>query len=257
MTAKAYRSSRSHPEWMTLYEVEFRLVHGCPYTAFSRELPAVVVHHWCSKESDVLEFSLPAGTDARKFDDALNRLEHSLNAKVVRKARPSPGLCLVVQKHEYSAMKQNVNAVIEDHNCMEVQPTVYRGGYEWYRVLAFSQSDLIRLFGALSKKADIDVVSRKTLSDRSVRDTLTISSRTLFGSLTDKQLSALLAALSYGYYNTPRRVRTSDISRKMDSPRTTFETHLRKAEGKVLRALLPYIELNAGAARARPSETLS
>jgi len=32
------------------------------------------------------------------------------------------------------------------------------------------------------------------------------------------------------------------------APRTTYETHLRKAEGKVLRALLPYIELVSRAA---------
>lgn len=143
-------------------------------------------------------------------------------------------------------MKQNINAMIEEHNCMEVQPTIYRGGFEWYRIMAFDNRDLIRLFGSLSRWADIGIVSRETLSERSARDTMTVSIRSLLGMLTDRQLKALLAALSVGYYDTPRKIRTLDISRMMNSPRTTYETHLRKAEGKVMRALILYVELMVG-----------
>jgi predicted DNA binding protein len=232
---------------MTLIEARVRLEHDCPYTAFTKSMPRVVVNHWCSRETDVLEFSSTPKTDPGELASAMRRLEKSLGAKVVRKIQMGPNLCIVVQKHDYSSMRQNVNAVIEVHSCMEIQPTVYKAGYEWYKILAFNQSDLLRLFGALSKEADLNVVSRENIVDSSVRDTLTVSIQSLVGGLTDKQAASLSAAISYGYYNTPRRIRTLDISQKVGSPRTTFETHLRKAEGKVLRALLPYVELRAGA----------
>ena len=234
---------------MELFEVRFRLEHDCPYTRFTKANPSVAVQHWCSRESDVLEFAHPR-IDQVEMDARLRRLERDLGSKYVRKVDLGSERTLVVQKHSYTSMKQNVNEVIEEHNCMEVQPTVYKGGYEWYRLLAFNHSDLVRLFGALSKWADVEVVSKERLSETSARDTATVSMRSLLGGLTQKQLNALLVALSAGYYDSPRRTRTVDIARVMRSPRTTYETHLRKAEGKVLRALLPYIELVSGAAPA-------
>jgi predicted DNA binding protein len=106
----------------------------------------------------------------------------------------------------------------------------------------------LKPFQDLSKSADINVVSR-SLSDRSVSDTLTISTQSLFGDLTVKQLRSLLTDPSLGYYNSPRRITMTDISRRMSVPRTTFETHLRKAHDKVLRGLIPYLELSTKSAQ--------
>ena len=235
---------------MELFEVRFRLEHDCPYTRFTKSNPHVEVQHWCSRESDVLEFTHP-GLNHDEMEPRLRSLEQDLDSKYVRKVYVGSSRTLVVQKHSYASMRQNINVAIEEHNCMEVQPTIYKDGYEWYRVLAFSHSDLVRLFGALSKWADVDVVSKERLSERSARDTTTVSMRSLLGGLTKKQLDALLVALSAGYYDSPRRTRTTDIAKLVRAPRTTYETHLRKAEGKVLRALLPYIEL---VSRAAPAE---
>jgi predicted DNA binding protein len=228
---------------LTLYEAKIRLEHNCPYTRFSKNLPDVVVQHWCSMQTDVLEFSQTANIDPSLLRKEMLRLQTSLGSKFVRNLSIDSDMKIVIQKHEYKSMKPNVNFFIEKYNCMEVQPTVYRDGFEWYRILAFEESDILGLFRALSSTADINVISRGILSDRSVRDTLTISMRDLFGNLTERQLRSLLTAIRLGYYNSPRLIKTSDISTKLNTPRTTFETHLRKAEGKVLRGLIPYMEL--------------
>lgn len=240
-----------------MLEVRVKLEHDCPYTRFTKALPQAEMFHWCSRGSDVLEVAEVPSLDQSKLDVALNRLLKDLGAKAVRRIPIGSKGRLIVQKHNYSSMKQNVNATIEEHNCMEVQPTVYREGFEWYRILAFDNRDLVHLFGSLSRWADVHVVSKEVLTERSARDTMAVSIRSLLGGLTDKQLRALLVALSAGYYDTPRKVRTEDISRRLNSPRTTYETHLRKAEGKVLRALVPYIELMAGlgADSAEPRRT--
>jgi predicted DNA binding protein len=241
---------------LTLYQVTIRLEHNCPYTAFSKNLPDVVVQHWCSMERDVLEFSLPKSVDPTDLKREMTRLQKSLGSRFVRSHWLNQNLIIVVQKHDYSRMALNVNSTIEECDCLEIQPTAYRGGYEWYRIVALDQTDLLRLFRRLSKTADINVVSRSSLPDRSIRDMMTVSVHDLLGGLTNKQLKALLAALNYGYYNTPRRITTSHISQTMKSPRTTFETHLRKAEGKVLRAMIPYLELSYGSVDSvRPTTT--
>ncbi len=238
---------------MPMIEARIKLEHDCPYSRFTKAVPEAEMFHWCSRESDVLEVSC-VHTEAPDLDLALGRLLEELEAKAVRRVSLGRRGQLIVQKHNYSSMKQNVNAAIEENNCMEVQPTVYRGGYEWYRILAFDNRDLVRLFGSLSRWADVDVVSKETLTERSARDAMTVSIRSLFGMLTDRQLKALLVALSAGYYDTPRRVRTEDISRRLNSPRTTYETHLRKAEGKVMRALMPYVELMGGLKGEPPND---
>ena len=238
-----------------MLEVRMKLEHDCPYTRFTKAFPGVEMFHWCSRESDVLEVADVPALDRSKLDAALDRLLKELGAKAVRHVPLGSRGRLIVQKHNYSSMKQNVNATIEEHNCMEVQPTVYRGGFEWYRVLAIDNRDLVRLFGSLSRWADVHVVSKQVLTERSARDTMAVSIRSLLGGLTDRQLRALLVALSAGYYDTPRKVRTVDISHRMNSPRTTYETHLRKAEGKVLRALVPYVELMVGLNSAEPKST--
>ncbi len=232
---------------MALFEVRFRLEHDCPYTRFTKANPGVVVQHWCSRERDVLEFEHP-GLDRKEVDRSLRGLEEDLGSRRVRKLPIGDRRSLIVQKHSFTTMKQNVNAVIEEHNCMEVQPTVYRDGFEWYRVIAFNHADLTKMFGALSRWGDVEVLSKERLAEHSARDATTVSMRSLLGGLTDKQLAALLVALSAGYYDTPRRTRTIDISNRMNTPRTTYEAHLRKAEGKVLRALLPYIEMSSSSA---------
>jgi predicted DNA binding protein len=201
-------------------------------------------------KSDVLEFSKLNSVSNLLVRKEMSRLEKSLGSKFVRTISTDLDTKIVIQKHDYSSMEPNVNTYIEKHNCMEVQPTMYKEGFEWYRILAFDQSDVLKLFQDLSKTADINVVSRRTLPDRTVGDTLTISTQSLFGDLTEKQLQSLLSALSLGYYNSPRRITTSDISKKMNIPRTTFETHLRKAQGKVLRGLIPYLELSTNSPKS-------
>lgn len=132
--------------------------------------------------------------------------------------------------------------MIEQHNCLELQPAVYTQGWEWYRVITFSEKDIKSLFKDLGKY-DVQVVSRRTVLDESVRDTFVLSTRTLFGDLTNKQRRALITALDNGYYSLPRQATAEEIARRAGVPRTSFVDHLRKAENKVLRSVGPYLRL--------------
>ena len=110
-------------------------------------------------------------------------------------------------------------------------------------MIAFNQKDIKKLFESLGKFAKVEIVSRETSPEHSLRDSFIISANTLVGELTEKQVLALLSALSQGYYRVPKKVTADEIATSMGVPRTTFEEHLRKAESKVLYALTPYIHL--------------
>jgi predicted DNA binding protein len=226
-----------------MFEVGFRFQHDCPYTKLTQHYPDVVFTHWCNWEKDVMEISY---RDLRSFQEIqrdLDRYMRELGTKVIRKEFSSSDIQLVVHACNCDRISTNVSSVLSSHNCVELQPTVYRDGWEWYRFLAFSQRDIKALFDDLSKVGRAEVVSRVSREGSTVRESVVVSVANLFGGLTQKQLEAIVVALRNDYYNVPKRVTTDEIAERMGVPRTTFEEHLRKAEGKVLRAVAPYLEL--------------
>jgi len=184
--------------------------------------------------------------DLRSFQNVQEDLDlymKELGTKVVRKELSSSNVQLVVHSCNCDRLPTNVSSLFSKYNCVEMQPCVYRDGWEWYRFLAFSQRDIKALFDELSKVGKAEVVSRVSREGSTVRESVVVSVANLFGGLTRKQLEAIVVALRNDYYRVPKRVTTDEIAERLGVPRTTYEEHLRKAEGKVLRAVAPYLEL--------------
>lgn len=57
------------------------------------------------------------------------------------------------------------------------------------------------------------------------------------GRLSDRQRTAVSAAVSLGYYETPRRATLEDVAAAIDSAPSTAGEHLQRAEAKLLTAL--------------------
>ncbi len=228
---------------MTHYEVAFKLQHDkCPYNSFSKAHPAVVVSHWCNWSRDVLEI---AGRDLQEegVQQGIQELTRALGSKIIRRSSAKSNLQVVLQHCACDKIPPPTLPVIERRNCLEIQPAIYTGGWEWYRVIAFSERDIAHLFRDLDDYCEVEVVSRRSVSEESIRDTFLLSVATLFGELTEKQADALVRALDNGYYQLPRRLTAGEIAGRLGLPRTSFVDHLRKGENKVLRALGPYLRL--------------
>lgn len=114
-----------------------------------------------------------------------------------------------------------------------------------YRILAFRQKDVKKLFEELEKFTNVQLVSRRTLEETSARESFILSPRSLLGELTKKQTNALMPAIVSGYYDIPKKLSTDDIAKSLDLPRTTYEEHLGKAESKVMKAVAPLSELTS------------
>ncbi|MDG6996397.1 MAG: helix-turn-helix domain-containing protein [Nitrososphaerota archaeon] len=228
-------------KYMTHYEVAFKLQHDCPYNEFSKTHPDTVISHWCNWRKDILEIA-HKDLQNEQVQQGIRKLIRALNTKVIRKSNATSNLQVVLQQCACDNIPPPTVPMIEQHNCLELQPAVYTQGWEWYRVIAFSEKDIKSLFKDLDRFG-VQVVSRRTVLDESVRDTFVLSTATLFGDLTDKQLKALITALDNGYYNMPRSATAEEIAKRAGVPRTSFVDHLRKAENKVLRSVGPYLRL--------------
>ena len=67
----------------------------------------------------------------------------------------------------------------------------------------------------------------------------------VFADLTRKQIDAVLTAYGNGYYQIPRKADLQTIAATTQVARTTFQEHLKKAENKLMTALVPYMKLFA------------
>jgi predicted DNA binding protein len=228
---------------MTHYEVAFKLQHDkCPYNSFSKDHPSVVISHWCNWSRDVLEIAHRDLKDER-IQRGIQELTRKLGSKIIRRSQAKSNIQVVLQHCACDKIPPPTLPVIESRNCLELQPAVYTEGWEWYRVIAFSERDIKNLFKDLDKNCDVKVVSRRSISDESVRDTFLLSTATIFGNLTNKQARALIAALDNGYYRMPRTANAGELASRLGVPRTSFVDHLRKAENKVLQSVGPYLRL--------------
>lgn len=60
----------------------------------------------------------------------------------------------------------------------------------------------------------------------------------LLSKLTAKQRQALLTAFALGYYDVPRKISSEDLSRHLNADKSTIVEHLRKAERKLINAII-------------------
>ena len=158
-----------------------------------------------------------------------------MKTKILRKSNSSRNVQIVIQHCGCENVPAPVSPVFEKNSCLELQPAVYKGGWEYYRLISFSEKDLRKVFATLEEYCNLEIISRRAISSGAVKETMLVSTASLFGGLTRKQVQALVFALENGYYQVPKKVTTEEMASKLRLPRTTYEEHLRKAEGKVLR----------------------
>jgi len=166
-------------------------------------------------------------------------------AKVIKKTFGERNLQVVMKTCRCSKIATNISKIIERNSCLGIPPDIYYGGWEEHRVIGFRESDYKSLFHDLSDVGPVEITRKRVIPEKSIRDAFVVSLSTIFADLTDKQVDSILAALDYGYYHLPKKVKAEGIARKMGVPRTTYEEHLRKAESKILRAMAPYVRMYA------------
>jgi predicted DNA binding protein len=228
-----------------MFEVSFRLQHDCPYTRFSMKNPEVRLVEWCNNRIHVMEVDCPDIETFTRIESDLEELLLWKGGKIFKKNFLDRNLQLIVKSCRCSKISPNISDVIERNSCLEIPPETFYDGWEEYRVIGFRENDYKKMFQELSELGPVEVRQKKLLPEKSLRDSFVISMPSVFSELTGKQINSLIVALEYGYYQIPKKMTAEEIALKHHVPRTTFEEHLRKAEGKVLRAIAPYVRMYA------------
>lgn len=221
---------------MGLFEIVMKVSHDCPFGNLSRRFPSMRMSVWCNHEHDVIEMI----ADSEEYRVAYGLL--SRIGGIVEESFDGDKIHLVTKKC-FCTFENSIGRKIEACNMLYIAPVVYNHGWEYYRIIAFKHEDLKQLLDWFDEKDVEYEILRKAPFEGFIASTFTLNADVLFSGLTAKQMDALVAAYNYGYYNLPRRNDVKTIAGKRRIPRTTFQEHLKKAENKLIRSIMPYMQL--------------
>jgi predicted DNA binding protein len=226
---------------MPLWELAFRSQFDYPFIELSRDLGETPISMWCVWNKELL--AVPT-----RDERALKNLERGIRkaGRVVDEWVDAAQGRIFLLNCTCSRYDSIWN-IAEAHQCLEAPPAVYRAGWGYFRLLSLDDKRTRELFQDLRRRGPTELLRKHELPLAALPTSIWVHA--VFGELTPKQIEAMLQAQRYGYYASPRQVKTEAIARGLGLSRSTYEEHLRKAENRVLNALVPYLQLFASADR--------
>ena len=237
-------SAKSAPApLMNLWEVSFRAQYDYPFIEMSRQFPETAMSLWCIWNRELLQVP----TRSRKVLEAVEAELRSGGWLIEKWGDVGGGRTFFLKDtcHRWNSVWN----IVEPNSAMIAPPVVFTDGWCYGRVLAFEESTTRAMFKALAEHGKAELLSKRELPYAVLPSTVWVYS--LFADLTGKQCDAVLSAHRHGYYRSPRKVGTEDVSRASGVSRSTYEEHLRKAENRIMDAVMPYLQLYA---KASPKE---
>jgi len=224
-----------------MFQLAFRLKHDCEFNRLSKKYPKAVIAHWCNFVTEYLDIESDDPETASKIRRDLIHLTKR-GFRILRENAVDDRTQMVSLTCNHRR-ESSIDNIIEQHRCLLLHPVLYHDGWEHYRIIAFDEKKLPKMFRSLEKEGEVKIIMKRRMNE-SVRESFIVSTDELFSKVTKKQAEALLTALEHGYYKVPRKIRFEDIAKLRKTPRTTFEEHVRKAESKIMISIAPYISMH-------------
>ena len=220
---------------MPLFELEFKVRHNCRLADFSLKHKTLRILAWQIQNREIIEILRDNDVENSVSIDEVYELDDMLE-HVVGQQRA----CLAFESRP-CAVRAIIDGVSGELDTLHVSPVTYHGGWEYHKIVAFKHDDITTLIERFHECGYVPWILRKVPFNGFSSGLMTVSTETLFSSMTGKQTDAILTAYAHGYYRMPRDADVKTIADKIGASRTTFQEHLRKAENKILQALIPHI----------------
>ena len=192
---------------------------------------------WCNEEHDFIEVTEISREDRASLARELSQLQD-----ILEQSSDRDKLQYIVKKC-HCKQQPGATEYMDAYDLLQIPPIVYSEGWEYYRVIAFRHDHIDALLHDFDTHHFQYEIVRKQPFRGFVSSSMTLTADALFADLTKKQIGAVLTAYANGYYQFPRKANVKLIAAKGRVPRTTFQEHLHKAEGKLVASLFPYLEL--------------
>ncbi|MFX0116246.1 MAG: helix-turn-helix domain-containing protein [Candidatus Hodarchaeota archaeon] len=223
-----------------LYSYVIEIEHKCPFSEFSRSHPEIEIQLWCNNgQHDILELK----GENTALERAVIDLEKELGT--ITRIFPERNQVQIV----FNICKCNefpLNPIFDRYDCLELPPVRYFAGREIMNLLVTAEDAglILEDIRRDDSTARVKVLKLAPLKKAYKPNPLFLPLDDLRKNLTVKQQQALSSAFNKGYYELPRRVFLEVLAKEAKIHRRTFEEHLRKAEKKIMTALIPSLSLS-------------
>ena len=222
---------------MPLFEVVFRAKYDNPLSKITMDRPSVKIFQWCNDKHDIMELVMQ-----KKEDYGQIRNDMSKSVEIVEEIHNGANTHVITQMCTCGG-PGTVQNYLGDPSLLLIPPIAYENGWEHLRLIAFKHENVKKLLSKLGRDGfEVEIIRKKPF-DGYIASSLTLTTDALFSGLTEKQVHALLTAYAQGYFRFPRGSDLQTIASKEKISRTTFLEHLKKAENKIITALIPHIQL--------------
>ena len=222
---------------MPLFEVVFRAMYDNPIGNMTKNNPSLKLYQWCNDHHDIMEVVLQKQEDYSQVRKAFSK-----TFKIVDEIHNGANVHVITRMCACGGPGTVIN-YLNDPNILTIPPIAYENGWEYVRLIAFKHENVKKLLKSLNEKGFNIEILRKVPFDGYIASSLTLTTDALFSKMTEKQMDALMTAYAQGYFRYPRGSDLQEIASKEKVSRTTFLEHLKKAENKIINALIPYIQL--------------
>ncbi|MFQ5832452.1 MAG: helix-turn-helix domain-containing protein [Candidatus Thorarchaeota archaeon] len=221
---------------MPLFEIVLGVEHNCQLGKISRRFSSLILSIWLNPEFVFVELVVHGNN---KDQLALQELQSFGDVYMLSSREDTTHM---VARLTTDAYQLGVMKCIEKLGLLTILPIRMETGWGEYRVVALRHSDIKQLFQCLRDDGFSVQVKRKTDFKGVITGSSEFHSTSLLSDLTRKQMDALLTAYVQGYYQIPRKSDLQAIAAFRGVPRTTFQEHLKKAENKIVSAIIPRIQ---------------
>ncbi|MDG6909003.1 MAG: helix-turn-helix domain-containing protein [Nitrososphaerota archaeon] len=228
-----------------MIQITIKLKPKWDLLSLTERYPTLTIYDWCNFTTDFYQVRTATDADWEEAVKAFLSLRKKLGFALQKRVEAGPNSNVFVMSCKHTR-RGSIEQVMQNHSCMPVFPLVYHKGWLELRGICLDETKLPAMFARLERLGELRVEKRGRMNSNLLRENMLIPTSALVSGLTLKQAESLLAAVDFGYYNVPRKVRFEDIAGTMEVPRTTYEEHVRKAEGKVIGAVAPYLAIFFG-----------
>ena len=222
-----------------VYELKYKLQHGCSDTKFSELFGKKIMYAYCSRKYDYK--LIPCNPTSEILEQA-EMLYPNFDTWVITNYNQNHGNCIVKMNCTCYAEDTSLMKLLQEAGGLPVYPVRYELGWEYHKLICFNEIDLQNVLEVLHAMPAFELLSVSDKGDDALLNQ-SIFTNEIFQEVTETQRNILKKAFELGYYNIPREIKLSMIADDLGITRYAVEKSLRIAENKIMKMVMPFIYL--------------
>ncbi|MHA2501944.1 MAG: helix-turn-helix domain-containing protein [Candidatus Kariarchaeaceae archaeon] len=221
------------------YEIRIKAQHDCPFLEFANMFSSPV-HSYCSREFDIVEIGAKVDESQREM------LERLFPADTNWQIFETGSTSYVMMNCKCEGLyEKSITTLVQQAGGIQEYPIRYHQGFEYHKVRCLNETALSQVIKEVEALPYLEILGIEDIGEKGLYRSQMISAFELLDALTSTQLKVLRDAFERGYYNIPRGVRTEDLATEYQVSRYAVDKSLRKAENKIIQAIMPYLLLKS------------